>query len=145
MILYLDPSAYIKNYIREPEHKVVAKLMGAAEIVAIHELGLVEVSSAFERAYRERRISAEQLRRVHLQLNEDWASTLVLSTDKRLLRDAVRLLQQYPLKAYDAVHVAAALALCEESDVEIVFAGFDKQQNRAAEMAGLKLPGGWRH
>jgi predicted nucleic acid-binding protein len=138
MILYLDSSAYIKNYILEPGREAVLSLMEQAEAIAAHELALVEISAAFERAGRERRLDAKQLQRVHAQFKEDWASTLVIATNARLLVDAVRLVQQYPLKAYDAMHLAAAHALQQENHrVQIVFACFDGQLNRAAKQLGL--------
>lgn len=141
MILYLDSSAFIKNYILEPGREEVMKLMEQAAIITAHELALVEISAAFERAYREQRLDAEQLRQVHAQFNEDWSLTLVIATSDRLLVDAVRLVRQFPLKAYDAMHLAAAHALKQENhQAEMVFACFDGQLNRAARQSGLKIP-----
>jgi hypothetical protein len=141
MILYLDSSAFIKNYLKETGRDHVTELMEKSAVIATHEVALVEISAAFERACRERRLSAGQLRQVHLQFNEDWPATLVVTTDDRLLRDAVALVRQFPLKAYDAVHLAAARALRHENDDEIVFACFDGQLNRAARHAGFNVPG----
>ena len=59
MILYLDSSAYIKNYLKEAGRKQVLELMKEARIVASHEVAYVEISAAFERAYRERRLDYE--------------------------------------------------------------------------------------
>lgn len=140
MIVYLDSSAYVKNYLREAGRKTVAKLMAQADMVATQELARVEITSAFERACRERRLDAEQLRRAHLQFTEDWPSTLVVATTDSLLREAVALLKQFPLKAYDAMHLAAACALGESIGMELIFAGFDAQQNRAARQLGLTTP-----
>ena len=141
MILYLDSSAYIKNYLKEAGRKQVMELMEASGIIASHEVAFVEISAAFERAYREQRLNAEQLRQAHLQFNEDWPSTLVIATNDRLLKDAVGLVRQFPLKAYDAMHLAAARALQQENNAEIVFACFDGQLNRAARQAGFTVPG----
>ena len=62
MILYLDASAYVKHYVLETGHDEVAHLIHESEAVACHELGQVEVASALERACRERRLTATQLR-----------------------------------------------------------------------------------
>ena len=85
MILYLDSSAYIKNYILEPGQEEIMMLMEQAGIIAAHELAYVEISAAFERACRESRLVAEQMRQAHFQFNEDWPSTLVITTNDRLL------------------------------------------------------------
>jgi predicted nucleic acid-binding protein len=140
MILYLDSSAFIKNYILEPGRDQIIELIEEAEIIAACELAYVEISAAFERAYREQRLDAEQLQQAHLQFNEDWPATLVIGTVDRLLKEAVSLIRQFPLKAYDAMHLAAARALQQDNDVEIIFACFDTQLNRAARQSGLTVP-----
>lgn len=142
MMLYLDTSAYVKNYVAEAGRDHVTRLMTECEALACHELGQVEVYSAFERACREGRLGISQLRRLQEQFQEDWAATLVVRTTDRLLREACAFLQRFPLRAYDAMHLAAACALKEATGASapFVFAGFDAQQNRAARQLGLVVP-----
>jgi len=140
VILYLDSSAYIKNYIQEQGREYVVELMAGSGMIASHELAYIEISAAFERAYREQRLDAEQSRQAHFEFNEDWPATVVIGTDDRLLKDAAGLVRQFPLKAYDAIHLAAARALRQEMNVEIVFVCFDRQLNRAARQSGLTVP-----
>jgi hypothetical protein len=48
------------------------------------------------------------------------------------------LVSRYPLRGFDAIHLASALIVHDRLPEEYLFACFDKKLLRAAQMAGLK-------
>ena len=65
-----------------------------------------------------------------------------------LLVQAAKLAQQHPLKAYDAVQLAAALfikARVESNGHSLTFISGDKKLLRAAEAEGLKIENPFDH
>jgi len=59
-------------------------------------------------------------------------------TDK-LARGARNLLERYPLRAADALQLAAALEWCEGKPAGNVFLTFDRRLGEAAGLAGFTL------
>jgi len=49
------------------------------------------------------------------------------------------LVTHYPLRGFDAIHVASALDLRDETGVEWTFAGADRRQLEAARAEGLSV------
>jgi predicted nucleic acid-binding protein len=120
--LYLDASAMVKYYVAERGSAWISDLLNARDAkgnwlhVAITTLlSNVEGTCALERAYRGGRIDAatreSASRRLLLDMRHRF---LALDADKKAVLRAVRLAQQYPLRAYDAVHLASALTVNDE-------------------------------
>ena len=82
----MDSSALVKRYLREPGSAFVRTICrpGTQHFVGLVRVTIVEVAGALARKHREGDISRQE-------------------------RDAALLTQAHPLRAYDAIQVAAAL------------------------------------
>lgn len=115
-ILYLDTSALVKLYAREAGREEVRRAVREASAVAISEIGYVEARSAFARREREGVLSAERHDRAVELLARDFRDVyLMRPVAGQVVARAGKLVREHSLRAYDAVHLATALALREES------------------------------
>lgn len=140
MILYCDTSALVKLYVEESGSSWVRHWMNAADVVGIAAIGYVEAKAAFARAVHSGRVIRRTYRRMIEDFEEDWGRCLVLEINQQLLRHAGRLAEQHRMRAYDAVHLAAALQIRAHGCEEVTFLGFDHELNLAAKAEGLSLP-----
>ena len=114
---YLDASAVAKRYLPEPGSRWIEALMQRTDELRFVSVELValEVVCAITRAFRERRISStrrdQAIARLALDAQTAWSLWAV--TDL-LLRRASRLAIRHPLRAYDAIHLASALAWADD-------------------------------
>ena len=78
---------------------------------------------------------AEGLRRLE-DLAHDWHE---VQPDRPLRLLARRLVRVHPLKAADALQLAAAVVVAEQEPAKIGFVSFDGQLNKAAALEGLAV------
>jgi len=100
---------------------------------------LVECESAFQRRLRERSVTEPQIRqaRVRLRLLADSWDEVPPSVEVRQL--ALRLLRTHPLRAAEALQLAAALTLSAAGLSGLRFACADERLGTAAEIEGLEV------
>lgn len=116
MILYLDTSALVKLYAEEPASDEVRSAASEARAVVVSEIGYVEARSALARKEREGSFSTEAHDEAVGQLERDFREVYVLrSVTGRIVAHAGELARVHALRAYDAVHLATALALRQEA------------------------------
>lgn len=140
MILYCDTSALVKLYVEESGSSWVRHWINADEVVGIAAIGYVEAKGAFARAVHSRRVIRRTYRRMVEDFEEDWSRYLVIGMHEPVLQHAGRLAENHRMRAYDAVHLAAALQIRAHGSEEVAFLGFDHVLNRAARAEGLSLP-----
>ena len=117
MILYLDTSALVKLYANEPGRWEVESPVQEARVVAVSEIGYVEARSALARKEREGAFSTDEHDAAVEQLRQDFRGVyLPRPVTGEVIARAGELARKHALRAYDAVHLATALALREESD-----------------------------
>ena len=69
-----------------------------------------------------------------------WSGLHWIRANEALMRQAGQLIFWHNLKGLDAVHLASALLLKEETDgIELFFSCFDNNLNRAAQKEGFKV------
>ncbi len=141
MILYLDTSALVKLYIKEPRSDLVRAYKGRAQEIATNVVAYTETYSAFRRAFRvEKRITKEGFKEAIHKFENDWRGggyTLVRVSDF-ILETARDLILKHGLRGFDGIHLASALFLKMNGD-EIWFGAFDSKLTEAAEKEGLFL------
>lgn len=141
---YLDASAIAKRYLSETGSRWIEDLMCRSDehrFISV-ELVAVEVICAITRAHRERRISLarrdQSIARLLIDTQTTWGLWAV--TDD-LLRYASHLAVRHPLRAYDAVHLASALAWADDlREVKLpapIFVSADENLLAAARAEGL--------
>jgi predicted nucleic acid-binding protein len=146
--LYLDTSALVKLFIDEDgsaQVRALAKGRAAAEVLLVSQLGYTEASVSLARMVHLARIPAADLPHHLGALERYWDESIqgvALSED--VLRDARQLAQRFPLRTYDAIHLASAREakrmLSESFDGEVRFLAFDGGLTRAASTLGFATP-----
>lgn len=138
MILYLDTSALVKLYVDEDGSETVKKFVDQAAVVSTSKIASVEARSAFARAKREEILSDSSHRQVVCQLQYDWKRFLVVETSDGLIELAGELVEEYSLRGFDAVHLASALFLQQQTGHKVVAACWDIRLWDALKKAGLQ-------
>lgn len=95
-----------------------------------------EVRAALARARRAGRLGRAGLARAKDDLEQSWQQVVPLVVDSSLIRHAGDLAEQFALRAYDAVHLAAAITV---TDVDVLVATWDGDLAEAARAAGLSV------
>ena len=141
MILYLDSSALVKLYVEETHAGRVRQATADADVVCCHAIGQVEIRSAFARRRREGAITSEDFNRVRKRFLADWAALHVVSINDAILERAGSFVEKHGLRAYDSVHLAAALEVHRSvgNPALFRFLSFDTAQVDAAVSEGLTL------
>jgi predicted nucleic acid-binding protein len=141
VIAYLDPSAIVRDYLRETHHDEVRAYLDRVDSRVTHQFSYVEVASALAKAHRQARIRAEELTAVREKFELDWPRFDRVMPDEWTARRAARLIELHPLRAMDAIHLAVAERVRQSLPaLSFVFVSFDQQQNDAARQLGMRLP-----
>jgi len=143
---YLDTSALVKRYVDETGSPWLRALLDASprtSVILVH-LVVVEMTSALMRRVREGVVSAPEYAQAQNVFQSDCLDQyeLVTAVDD-IIDQANRLLERHPLRAYDAIHLAAAMvsnqALLADNLPPLVFLSADDRLNRAASAEGLAV------
>ena len=145
---YFDSSAMVKHYISGRGSTWVSSLIEAEtdgkpqNLIAIAEIGEVEVAAALAKRRRMEEISTVQQRIGLATFLRDCARRYhVLQIDSMIIKLAIDLTQRRPLRGYDAVHLAVALilnrALIENKLPPLTFISADGVLCVAAQEEGL--------
>jgi uncharacterized protein len=136
VIVYVDTSALIPLIITEPTSSTAEILWDAAERLIATPLVRAEAHAALAQAHHMERIALEQLHQglADLAMLCDQLDSLAITRDLAVVAGEVA--ERHRLRAYDAVHLAAALTL---GDPAVVFATGDRRLAAAARDAGLAV------
>jgi predicted nucleic acid-binding protein len=140
-----DPSALVKRYVLEVGTTWVRSVTGASatDSVIITEVSLAEVAAAL--AAKQRAPGgltiAQRDRALGLFLQDIAQRFLIFPTNRRVIDLAVDLTQQYRLRGYDAVQLAAALVTEQDfliqGQLPPTFVSADNDLLIAAQAEGL--------
>jgi len=141
---FLDTSALVKRYVPEKGSEWILSITDPAtdNHLAISQITWVEVHSAFARRLRDRSLSAERFDLIVQKVREDFENEYrVIDVDQTLIETATELVMQHPLRAYDAVQLAAALRvqyiLTSIPETQLIFVSADNRLLDIARSAGL--------
>jgi uncharacterized protein len=138
MILYLDTSALVKLYFREPfSDDILLKWQSAAQIVA-SSVAYAETMASIYRKNREGDLEGSLLREVVASFHRDWGSLIRVEVSDELNAYIARAVKRYPLRGFDLVHLASAMVIRERLPEDFVFACFDDRLARAAQSEGFE-------
>lgn len=147
-IYYFDADVQVKYLIDEPGSAWIRRLADERDadgqplhVIATLEISLVEVSAAIAVIQRVGRIG-KRLREQAFQsyLNFVTSRLQLLTVDAALVAEASAFAQKYPLKALDALHLAAAVRLNHElaaGQLTLMLVTSDHQILMAAKAEGL--------
>ncbi len=143
---YLDTSALSKRYVEEIGSGWIRMLTAptSGHVLLTARITMVEVYSALARRKREGSVSpadcavAARAFTVHSASEYDF-----VELDLSIVTLARRLLEQHPLRAYDAIQLASALqahqTLKSVQLADLVFLSADNRLNSTAEAEGLTV------
>jgi hypothetical protein len=136
VIRFFDASAWVKRYADEPDSPIVETLVTTGRPV-VCRLTEVETASALCRRAREQTLTRDARNRALAALQEDLRDIHVIEITREVCQRAVALLANHPLRAPDAIQLAACLVLQERSGAEIELVCFDARMAHAARLEGI--------
>ena len=136
MIAYFDTSAIVPLLIAETGTDAAGRLWDDAERVVTIRLAWVEARAALASAARLGRISARQLESSKRELGRLLIQVDLVEVDDDLVSRAGDLAESQALRAYDAVHLAAAQRVLDD---ELVVVAGDRALLGAAEATGMTI------
>lgn len=134
MNVFLDSSALAKRYVQEPGSDRVEEILFSASSLGISVICVAEIISALCRRRRESKLSRRQYLKAKQALFEDIADASVVNITDQVMARAVELLERWPLRSSDALHIASAAEWSGE-----LFVSADDRQCAAAQAYGLRV------
>lgn len=134
MITYVDTSSLLKLVVEEVGSSQVSLIWDSADVLATVTLITVECHAALAGAARAGRLNPAQHRAAKGNLADLFAQLSQIEVTDALLAQASELAEADGLRAYDAVHLAAALLVRST-----IFSSADKALNDAAAHHGLHV------
>lgn len=138
MIAYFDTSAIVPLLIDEVGSSEAGQVWDQASRLVSVRLARVEARAALAQAARSSRISTSHLRSSTRELEGLFVQLELVDVDDALVRRAGDLAESQALRAYDAVHLAAALQVVAE---DLVLVAGDRALLAAAGSVGLMVAG----
>ena len=138
-LFYIETSALVKLYVREPGTDRILALMSRNQghRFAVLTISGVEFHSAIRRREREGDIDPPQARRLLKRFSEHMETKYVRqSINDSLLDVAANLVDRYPLRAYDAVQLAGWLIVRSHSGKD--YPTFVTSDHRLIDAAGTE-------
>lgn len=137
MSLYFDTSALIKLLVPETGSEQARSAYAETSSVLCASIGYVEATSALTRMRKGKRITSGELRGKQATLERFWRSASIYTANEGLIDLAARIARENALRAYDAVHLAAAVSFAQDEPLE--FACWDRELRAAAKRRGFAL------
>lgn len=138
---FWDTSALVPLVVAEPESARAERWLKEDPAVVVWTLARVEVCSALARRRRAEPQSARKLATARRELLAAWEQWTEVTAVDVVRRHAERLVDTHPLRAADALQLAAAIVAAEELPSGLTFVTFDRQQADAAEREGFSVLG----
>ncbi len=139
LIIYLDTSALLKQYIGEEGAEQVKQLILRAGGVGSVAITHAEIASAMARSVRNGNISPEEGQKAWAEFLRDWPYLAQQKISTHLVERAASLAGKYRLRGYDSIHLAAAMLWQEALAAPVTLATFDRELWLAAHEAGLEV------
>lgn len=141
---FLDSSALVKRYVSETGSAWIQLLTSSqtGNLLFIARITWVEVISAFARRQREGSLTSADVALVIQTFRSDLNTQYqVIELDAKLAETAGQLVNQYPLRAYDAVQLASVLriqpAFTTTQSTSLIFLTADNRLSAIAGALGL--------
>ena len=134
-MVYIETSALAKRYLSEAESAQVDSIVErSSPEIYTSRITYAEILSLLARALRDRRFSPKDYEYQKRRFWQEWDGFHIVEVTAECLRPADRLVERYPLRGFDAVHLCSALLLGTPD-----FACFDSRLNAAARAEGLAV------
>ena len=138
MILYLDTSALVKRYFKEPFSEAVITRWQEAEEIVTSSVAYAEALAAFYRKKRATGFDDVLMENIVADLQADWSGFIRIQVTDELNQYVDKAIKAYPLRGFDAIHLASAMIMHEKFPVEFLFVCFDQKLTQAAQTEGFQ-------
>jgi predicted nucleic acid-binding protein len=138
--VFLDSSALAKRYVEEAGSDRVQDILSSASSLTISVLCIPEIVSALCRRRCEGRLTQQQYLAAREALFIDIEDMTVVNLTDQVIGRAVDILEGWPLRSSDSLHIASAAEWSAQ-----LFVSADERQCAAARDCGLqveRLPAG---
>lgn len=136
---FWDSSALVPLFAAEPRTRAVQSLYTRDPEVVVWWGTLVECASAIARLERDGALSASDAAESFSRLDALAPSWMQIDPSDEIRESARRFLRVHPLRAADALQLAAALATAERRPSTLAFVTFDDRLREAAGKEGFLL------
>jgi predicted nucleic acid-binding protein len=136
---YWDSSALLPLLAGEPSTERRRAQLQEDPVILTWWGSRIECVSALSRLLREQRIGEKDYEQVLHDLEVLSAGWTEIQPTEKLRRRALRLLRVHPLRAADALHLAAALVGSGEDPAALPLVSGDPRLNDAARKEGFRL------
>jgi len=137
MILYLDSSAIVKQYVIELGSAEIRQAILQSEINGTAVISRAEVVATFRKAVRLGVLSEKDAKMLKRSFDRSWRKLVRTRVTERLVQYAATLAWDHGLRGYDSVHLASAVAWQRALSRSVTLATFDQPLWNAAAKAGL--------
>jgi predicted nucleic acid-binding protein len=138
MILYLDTSAFLKKYFREAgSDEIIARWKDATGIVT-SSVAYAEALASIRRKKRDLNCNDDIFENIIHLFRRDWSSLIRVEVTDELNDWIDKMVSHYPLRGFDAIHLASALIVHDRLPEKFLFACYDNKLLLAAQSAGLQ-------
>jgi len=134
--VYFETSALVKLLLDEVQAEMARDLWDQADLVTVGRIAYPEARAALAAAQRSGRLMTPELDGAKRAFNRLWTQVYVVELDEALALSAGELAESFALRGYDAVHLATAIALQDES---AIVATWDADLRAASLDAGLRV------
>jgi predicted nucleic acid-binding protein len=132
--LYVDSSALLKRYVREPDSAECERLLSADPVWITARHTWVEVQRNLARL-----LDGADRARLQRTFVDDWKRMHIVELDRETCELAGDLAKTHPgVRSLDALHLAAAQRVGSSA---IAILTYDVRQSRAARELGIKVLG----
>ena len=138
MILYLDTSALVKRYIREPYTDDVLSRWKSAATIVTSSVAYAETMASLYRKKRESALGDTFIHNIADTFHTEWESFVRVEVNDNLNGYIDRLVERYPLRGFDTIHLASAMAIHERLPENFLFACFNDRLAHAAQSERLE-------
>ena len=138
---FWDTSALVPIFIAERETRTVRRWLRHDGVVVVWSLTRVELLSALARRRREDSGAARRLAAGRRRILAAWPLWTEVTAVDAVRRQAERLVEMHPLRAADALQLAAALVAADHDPAGLTFVTLDQRQAEAAEREGFQVLG----
>ena len=137
MIAYFDTSALVKLLVSDEEGaETAAGIWDAADAAFTSRIAYPEARAALAAAERAGRLTRAELGHARDALADVFDRCAVVELGAGIAEAAGDASERFALRAYDAVHLASALAVAEGTTVLLTW---DEQLSAAGRLAGLDV------
>lgn len=138
-MIYLDTSALIKRYIWESGSEIVRRAFKENGMVMTSKIAYAEAYAAFTRRMREGDLARIQYAQVCRLFEREWPAFLTIELHDEVLRLSRDLIKKYPLRGFDALHLASAKSVWQHLREPMTFACADQCLLESAQAEGFRL------